>query len=63
MQKLHWIAATGSSGVTREEISPGLRLAMLKNRNIYFRVTQDECRILRVLHSSRDLGSQQFNET
>ena len=36
---------------------------MLKNRNIYFRVTQDECRILRVLHSSRDLGSQQFNET
>lgn len=37
-------------------------MSTFKGRNIYFRLTGDECRIVRVIHASRDLGDQPFDE-
>lgn len=56
------IAALGHSGVPRDNISPGLRLAVHGNYNIYFRVTSNETIIVRVLHSARDVRRLSFHE-
>ncbi len=37
-------------------------MSTFKGRNIYFRVTDAECRIVRVIHASRDLADQSFAE-
>jgi toxin ParE1/3/4 len=59
---LNWLAGSGTSGVSRENLRPGLRALVYKNRIIYFRVTQDECRIVRVLHSRQDISTQSFSD-
>jgi plasmid stabilization system protein ParE len=41
-------------------LSPGLRSSRYKRQIVYFRVTEDECRIVRVIRSSRDLDRQKF---
>jgi plasmid stabilization system protein ParE len=58
--KLQWIANSGTAGVSRDKLSPGLRSSRHKRQIIYFRVIGDECRIVRVIHSSRDLARQKF---
>jgi plasmid stabilization system protein ParE len=58
--KLRWIADSGTTGVARDMLSPGLRSSRYKRQIVYFRVTEDECRIVRVIHSSRDLDRQKF---
>jgi len=58
---LEQIAALGHSGVPRDNIRPGLRLAIHGRYNIYFRVTQTETIILRVVHSARDLQRLSFD--
>jgi toxin ParE1/3/4 len=56
------IAALGNSGVPRDNIRPGLRLAVHGNYNIYFRVTPTETIIVRVVHSARDARRLSFHE-
>jgi plasmid stabilization system protein ParE len=52
----------GHSGSPRNNISPGLRLAVHGRYNIYFRVTSTEVIIVRVLHSARDVRRFSFHE-
>ena len=59
LAKLAWL---GHSGVSREWISPGLRMTMLGNYCIYFRVTATETRILRFLHGARDVSQIAFDQ-
>jgi toxin ParE1/3/4 len=56
------IAATGHSGVPRDKIRPGLRLATHGRYNIYFRVTDSETIIVRVVHSARDARRLRFDD-
>ena len=53
--KLARVAWLGHSGVARDWISPGLRMTVLGNYCIYFRVTDRETIILRFRHSARDV--------
>jgi plasmid stabilization system protein ParE len=56
------IARLGHSGVPRDNLRPGLRLAVHGRYNIYFRVTDSETIIVRVVHSSRDATRLQFDD-
>ena len=42
------------SGVPRDSVRAGLRLSILRNYNIYFRMTESELLIIRVVHAARD---------
>ena len=59
---LERIARLGHSGVPRDNIRPGLRLATHGRYNIYFRVTDSETIIVRVVHSARDARHLRFDE-
>lgn len=54
------LARLGHAGVPRDTLSPGLRLQVLGNFCIYFRITSDETRIVRVVRAARDLGDIEF---
>ena len=56
------LAFFGHSGVSREWIRPGLRMSLLGDHCIYFRVTPTETRIVRFLRASRDLASLSFDD-
>ena len=56
------IAATGHSGVLRDNMRPGLRLAVHGRYNIYFRVAGTETIIVRIVHSARDVMRLQFDD-
>jgi plasmid stabilization system protein ParE len=56
------IARLGHSGTPRHNLSPGLRLDVHGNYNIYFRVTPTRTIIARVLHSARDVRRLSFHE-
>lgn len=49
------LAFLGHSGVSRDNLSPGLRMTVLGNYCIYFRVTATDTRIIRFLHGARDV--------
>jgi plasmid stabilization system protein ParE len=51
------LAELGHSGVSRGWISPGLRLHVLGDYCIYFRITDCETRIVRFLHGARDVSA------
>lgn len=51
------LADVGHSGVSREWISPGLRMTTIARYCVYFRVTPTETRIIRFLHGSRDVSA------
>ena len=56
-----WSAShVGHSGVPRDNIRPGLRLATHGRYNIYFRVTDTETIIVRVVHGARDARRLRF---
>ena len=57
------LAELGHRGVSREWISPGLRLHVLGRYCIYFRVTDRETRIVRFLNEARDVTSIAFDES
>lgn len=59
---LQSIARLGHSGVSRDNIRPGLRLATHGRYNIFFRVTDTETLIVRVVHSARDARRLQFDD-
>jgi toxin ParE1/3/4 len=56
------LAELGHSGVSREWVSPGLRMHVLGDYCIYFRVTDDETRIIRFLNGSRDVNVIVFDQ-
>ena len=56
------LAELGYSGVSREWVSPGLRLTTIGVYCIYFRISPDETFIIRVLHGSRDVSQIGFDE-
>jgi len=60
--KLRWIATSGTTGVARDSLRPALRMLLFKKRAIYFRTTDEQCRIIRVLHTRQDTESQSFDE-
>lgn len=59
LARLAWL---GHSGVSREWLSPGLRLNVLGDYCIYFRVTPTETRIVRFLHGALDVAAASFDE-
>jgi toxin ParE1/3/4 len=59
--KMEWIALSGFTGVPRDWIRPGLRALPYRERCIYFRVTDTEVFILRVLHGRQDITQQEFS--
>lgn len=56
------LAAIGHAGVSREGLSPGLRLTLIASYAVYFRVTPNEVKIVRVLHGARDISAIGFDE-
>jgi len=61
-EKMEWIARSGTSGVPRDHIRPGLKSLPFKSHLIYFRVTEEECTIVRILHRRRDVSGIDFSE-
>ncbi len=59
---LERIAQFRHNGSPRDTISPGLRIVVHGNYNIYFRVTATKTVIVRVLHSARDVRRFSFHE-
>jgi len=55
------LAYLGHGGVRREAVSPGLRLAVFGNYCIYFRLTDDETIVVRILHGARDTAQISFD--
>jgi len=60
--ELAQLAELGHSGVSRESVSPGLRLTTIGVYCVYFRLSPDETLIVRVLHGSRDASQIGFDE-
>ncbi|MGB0084807.1 MAG: type II toxin-antitoxin system RelE/ParE family toxin [Rhodomicrobiaceae bacterium] len=58
--ELTTLAELGHSGVSREWISPGLRLHVIGNYCVYFRCTEDATRIIRLLNAARDINAIAF---
>lgn len=59
--ELFRLADIGHGGVSRDWLSPGLRLTMIGRFSVYFRVTESETRIVRVLRGTQDLGEIDFD--
>lgn len=57
------LADVGHSGVSREWLSPGLRMTTIGRYCVYFRVTDTETRIIRVLHGARDVAQIAFDSS
>jgi toxin ParE1/3/4 len=54
--ELAQLAELGHGGVSREWVSPGLRLTTIGVYCIYFRISPNETLIVWVLHGSRDVS-------
>lgn len=61
-RKIEWIAASGFPGLSRDELSKGLRALPYRHRCIYFRIEGDTVRILRVLHSHQNVSTKDFKQ-
>lgn len=59
--ELQKLAQLGHSGASREHVSPGLRAVLFGNYCFYFRLTDDETIIVRVLHGARDIAQLSFD--
>lgn len=60
-RELSRLAYVGHSGASREWISPGLRLHVIGNYCVYFRVVANETRIVRVVHGHMDVNAIVFD--
>ena len=54
------LADTPMKGAARDDLNPGIRLLVHGAYGVYYRVTNENIRILRVLHSARDLSVDDF---
>ena len=55
--ELHKLADIGHSGVSRQWLSPGLRMTVIGKYCVYFRLTDTTTRIVRFLHGARDVNA------
>jgi toxin ParE1/3/4 len=55
------LADLGGPGAARDDLRPGLRLHLLLPYHVYFRTTDREVLIVRVIHGSRDLRRIDFS--
>jgi len=62
-EKIIQLATSGSNGVARDWIRPGLHAFPYRDRCIYFRIDGDTMIVLRVLHGHQDIDQQNFNDT
>lgn len=58
--KIAFIAETGFTGSPRDHVAEGLRAFPYKHRCIYYRLYEDRVVIVRVLHGTQDVASQDF---
>jgi toxin ParE1/3/4 len=63
LARMRWIAATGFAGQPREELAAGLRSFVYRERCIFYRISDKQIRVVRVLHGRRDLPNQNFSES
>lgn len=61
-EDLQRLARLGHAGVSRDLIAPGLRMMVLSQCCAYFRVDENRIRIVRFLHSARDIHSISFSD-
>lgn len=61
-RKIRDTARLGLTGVSRDWISSGLRAVNHKNRCIYFRVKENELRILRIVHGHQHIAAEDVEE-
>jgi plasmid stabilization system protein ParE len=59
-RELAKLARIGHSGASREWLSPGLRLTVIGQYSVYFRVTETKTTVVRVLMGARDLQGIDF---
>jgi toxin ParE1/3/4 len=59
---LQRLARIGHAGVSRDLISPGLRMMLLGQYCVYFRADEERICIIRFLHSARDIQSLSFSD-
>lgn len=59
---MHKSAASGSTGVSRETVSAGLRLIVFGNYCIYFRTTDTDLVVARVLNGAQDIDPLDFGD-
>lgn len=60
LDKFPLLAERPDIGVAREALAPGLRLFPVRRYLIFYRRTPPYLDIVRVLHSSRDIGPDEF---
>ena len=51
------LATQPGVGRMRDDLSPGLRTVVVEKYLIFFRVTDDEVIVVRILHAARDQGA------
>lgn len=54
--KVKKMAEAGFTGVSREDVQPGLRAFPYRDRCFYFRIEGNLLILLRVLHGAQDIG-------
>jgi toxin ParE1/3/4 len=60
--KIFWIAESGFSGVARDQLSKGLRLLLVGNYGVYYRMNETQVTILRILRGGRNITPDIFEE-
>ena len=61
--KIKEMARSGISGVSRNWVRPGLRAMPFRGRCIYFRVTDSNLYVLRVVHGRQLITPDDFSES
>jgi toxin ParE1/3/4 len=59
-ERLQYLAANPLIGRPRSELGADLRGFLVKHLVIFYRTRQDGIEIVRILHSSRDIGPEMF---
>ncbi|WP_312862120.1 type II toxin-antitoxin system RelE/ParE family toxin [Rhizobium sp. P32RR-XVIII] len=62
-KKIIQTARSGSRGVNREWLMPGLRAIPFKNHGIYFTIIDDELHVIRILHGRQNMILANFTES
>ena len=61
-QKVRSLTNLGLSGVQREGLDPDIRTFVYRNQCIYFTITDEALRVLRVLHARRKISRDYFSD-
>ncbi len=60
--KIRAFAENGLTGVQRDELEPGARSFVHKDRVIVFLVSDSELKVLRIFHGHQDISSKDFEQ-